>query len=56
LRRSVANGVKLGRPSVADTPQVIASVKLLRQKGMSIHRIARELKIGVGTTSKILAA
>jgi DNA invertase Pin-like site-specific DNA recombinase len=56
LQRAVANGVKLGRPSVANEPAVIASVKLLRERGLSIHRIAKELKIGVGTTSKILAA
>jgi DNA invertase Pin-like site-specific DNA recombinase len=56
LQRAVANGVKLGRPSVANEPAVITSVKLLRDRGLSIHRIAKELKIGVGTTSKILAA
>jgi DNA invertase Pin-like site-specific DNA recombinase len=56
LARAKAEGKKLGRPSVADSPQVIASVKLLRQNGASIHKIARDLKIGVGTTQKILAA
>jgi DNA invertase Pin-like site-specific DNA recombinase len=56
LNRARAEGRKLGRPSVANTPQVIASVKLLRQNGHSIHKIARDLKIGVGTCQKILRA
>ena len=56
LNRAKAEGKKLGRPSVANTPQVIASVKLLRQNGHSIHKIARDLKIGVGTCQKILRA
>src|ERR1035437_2806874 len=56
LNRARAEGTKLGRPSVANTPQVIASVKLLRQNGHSIHKIARDLKIGVGTCQKILRA
>lgn len=56
LARARANGTKLGRPSVANHPTVIASVKMLREKGHSIHHIARELRIGVGTTQKILAA
>jgi DNA invertase Pin-like site-specific DNA recombinase len=56
LNRARAEGKKLGRPSVANTPQVIASVKLLRQNGHSIHKIARDLKIGVGTCQKILKA
>ncbi len=56
LNRARAEGKKLGRPSVANTPQVIASVKLLRQNGHSIHKIARDLKIGVGTCQRILKA
>lgn len=56
LNRARAEGKKLGRPSVADTPQVINSVKLLRERQMPIHQIAKSLKIGVGTVSKILKA
>ena len=56
LNRARAEGKKLGRPSVCDTPAVIQSVKLLRSKGMSIHAIAKNLRIGIGTTQKILAA
>ncbi len=56
LARARAEGKKLGRPSVAGHPSVITSVKMLRSSGHSIHHIAKQLKIGVGTTQKILAA
>jgi DNA invertase Pin-like site-specific DNA recombinase len=56
LNRARAEGKKLGRPSVWNTPQVINSVRLLREKQMPIHQIAKSLKIGVGTVSKILNA
>jgi DNA invertase Pin-like site-specific DNA recombinase len=55
LARARAQGKKLGRPSNVN-PSVITSVRLLREKGHSIHNIAKQLHIGVGTTSKILAA
>lgn len=51
-----AEGKKLGCPSVASSPTVIASVKPLRENGHSIYKIARDLKIGVGTCQKILQA
>jgi DNA invertase Pin-like site-specific DNA recombinase len=56
LARAKSQGKKLGRPSVADSPQVIASVRLLREKGHSIHFIAKNLKIGCATCQKILKA
>lgn len=56
LNRARAEGKKLGRPSVASSETVRASVRLLREKQMPIHQIAKSLKIGVGTVSKILAA
>jgi DNA invertase Pin-like site-specific DNA recombinase len=56
LNRARAEGKKLGRPSVATSPAVISSVRLLRAKEMPIHQIAKSLKIGVGTVTKILAA
>ncbi len=43
-----ANGVKLGRPSKMNDG-MRSAVKLLREKGMGIKQIARELQIGVGT-------
>jgi len=55
LARAKAEGKKLGRPSNVND-SVITSVKLLRQSGLSIHNIAKQLKIGVGTTHKILSA
>lgn len=56
LAQAKKEGKRLGRPSVWDSPTVITSVKLLREKQMPIHQIAKSLKIGVGTVSKILAA
>ena len=53
LVRAKAEGKKLGRPSNVNE-SVVASVKLLRAQGMSICKIAKTLRIGVGTTSKIL--
>lgn len=55
LARARAAGKKLGRPSNVNEA-VITSVKLLREKGYSIHHIAKELRIGVGTTQRILKA
>ena len=46
LNRARAEGKKLGRPSVASSPTVQASVRLLREKQMPIHKIAKSLKIG----------
>ena len=56
LARAKAEGKKLGRPSVCDSPQLIAAVKLLREKGTPIHKIASACRCGVGSVSKILAA
>jgi len=56
LARAKLEGKRSGRPSIWNTPQVMNSVKLLREKQMPIHQIAKSLKIGVGTVSKILAA
>ena len=55
LARAKAEGKKLGRPSNVNA-SVITSVRLLREKGHSIHKIAKSLHIGVGTTQKILLA
>jgi DNA invertase Pin-like site-specific DNA recombinase len=53
LARAKANGKRLGRPTNVNDNTRIA-VRLMREKGASIHHIAKELKIGVGTTQKIL--
>jgi DNA invertase Pin-like site-specific DNA recombinase len=55
LARARAEGKKLGRPSKINEA-VTTSVRLLREKGLSIHNIAKQLKIGVGTTQRILSA
>jgi DNA invertase Pin-like site-specific DNA recombinase len=55
IARARAEGKKLGRPSNVND-SLIASVKLLREKGYSINKIAKHLGIGVGTTHKILKA
>lgn len=54
LHRARLEGKRLGRPSNVNDA-VKASVKVLRERGWSLHRIARELRIGVQTTAKILA-
>ena len=47
-KRAVANGVKMGRPSKMNDG-MRSAIKLLREKGMGIKQIARELGVGVGT-------
>ena len=54
IARARSEGKKLGRPSNMNDNTKIA-VKLLREKGSSIHSIAKKLSIGVGTTRKILS-
>lgn len=53
LRRAVSDGKKLGRPTNINEGSKSA-VKLLREKGLSINKIAKELSIGVGTIYSIL--
>ncbi len=52
-QRAKANGVKLGRPSKMNDGMKSA-VKLLREKGMGMEQIARELQIGVGTVYSVI--
>ncbi len=52
-QRAKANGVKIGRPSKMNDGMKSA-VKLLREKGMGIKQIARELQIGVGTVYSVV--
>jgi len=52
-RRAVANGVKIGRPSKINDG-MRSAIQLLREKGMGIKQIARELKVGVGTVYTVI--
>jgi DNA invertase Pin-like site-specific DNA recombinase len=52
-KRAVANGVKMGRPSKMNDGMKSA-VKLLREKGMGIKQISKQLQIGVGTVYSVL--
>jgi DNA invertase Pin-like site-specific DNA recombinase len=54
-RRARSQGVKIGRPSKMNDA-VRTSVRLLRDKGMSIREIAKRLEIGVGTVYAALKA
>jgi DNA invertase Pin-like site-specific DNA recombinase len=47
-KRAVANGVKIGRPSKMNDG-MRSAIKLLREKGMGIKQIAKELQVGIGT-------
>ena len=52
-QRAKANGVKLGRPSKMNDG-MRSAVKLLREKGMGIKQIAKQLQIGVGTVYSVM--
>lgn len=55
LSRARSEGKKLGRPSSVNA-SLITSVKMLHDKNVSVANIAKQLKIGVGTTYRILKA
>ena len=48
LQTAKSRGVKLGRPSKMNDG-MRSAIKLLRDKGMGIKQIAKELQVGVGT-------
>jgi len=52
-QRAKANGVKLGRPTKMNDG-MRSAVKILREKGMGIKQISRELQIGVGTVYSVI--
>jgi DNA invertase Pin-like site-specific DNA recombinase len=54
LARARAQGKTLGRPRVA--PSIERSIRRARDKGKGIKKIARELRIGVGTVQRVLVA
>ena len=53
LQRAVSQGKKLGRPTKMNEGMKSA-VKLLRDKGMGIKQISKQLQIGVGTVYSVL--
>jgi len=53
LQTAKSKGVKLGRPSKMNEGMKSA-VKLLREKGMGIKQISKQLQIGVGTVYSVL--
>jgi DNA invertase Pin-like site-specific DNA recombinase len=53
LKTAKAKGVKLGRPSKMNDGMKQAVV-LLREKGMGIKQIAKELQIGIGTVYSVI--
>ena len=53
LEKAKRNNVKLGRPSVMND-SLKTAVILLKEKGMSVKNISKELKCGVGTVYSIL--
>lgn len=56
IARARAEGKRLGRPSVWTNPGLQNAALLLRDKGLSVSKIAASLKIGIGTAQKILKA
>lgn len=55
LRRAKAQGKRLGRPR-SITPDIESKIRALRAKKRGIHAIAKELKVGVGTVQRVIAA
>ena len=53
LNRAREQGKKLGRKTKVNE-SLCSAVRLLRERDMSIKNISKELKIGIGTTMKIL--
>ena len=52
-KRAVANGVKIGRPSKMNDG-MRSAIRLLRERGMGIKQIAKELKVGIGTVYSVI--
>ena len=51
--RAKAKGVKLGRPSKMNDG-LRSAIQLLRQKGMGIKQIAKEVGVGIGTVYSVI--
>lgn len=53
LATARAKGVRLGRPPASDG--ILDAIKSLREQGLGINTIARELKVGKSTVAKVIA-
>jgi DNA invertase Pin-like site-specific DNA recombinase len=53
LARAKAQGKKLGRPT-RDTPKRITAIRKLRNQGVGINKIARQLGIGVSVVQRVV--
>lgn len=53
LATARAKGVRLGRPPASDG--ILDAIKSLREQGVGINTIARELKVGKSTVAKVIA-
>ena len=51
--RAKAEGKTIGRPSMINDA-LIKSIKFMREKGVGIKKIAKELNVGVGTIYKVI--
>ena len=52
-QRAISQGVKMGRPTKMNDGMKNA-IKLLRERGIGVKQIARELKIGIGTVYSVI--
>lgn len=53
LATARAKGVRLGRPPASDG--ILDAIRSLREQGIGINSIARELKVGKSTVAKVIA-
>lgn len=53
LATARAKGVRLGRPPASDG--ILDAIRSLREQGLGINNIARELKVGKSTVAKVIA-
>ena len=53
LATARAKGVRLGRPPASDG--ILDAIKSLREQGLGINTIARELQVGKSTVAKVIA-
>ena len=54
IARARVAGKRLGRPSIA--PGVTRQIRLLSKQGISQRRIAKQVRVGLGTVNRVLSA